>query len=178
MIGIPIFIGFIMLIALLLTVGVRRGGRWYTNVGATVLTLSFCFVVWGSLNSYRGWPIRTGLPTNAIFVGGIVDEPSSVNSDPGHIDLWLVPVGNQHQLLGYTPSQGEPRAYREPFSVPLEDAVQHAQSLQHGGQPVAFSAQPAHGRSGGRGKVGRKISQRLFRAYRLPLSSQSLKGGR
>lgn len=166
-----------MLIALLLLIGVRRGGRWYTNVIATVLTLSFCFVIWSSLNSYRGWPIKTSVPNNAIFIAGIIDEPSSVDNDPGHIDLWLIPVGSSQQLFGYKSSRGEPRSYREPFSVPLEMSVLHAQELQSTGtgQPVAFSRRKTkkHGSAAG----GQTVPRWSYRSYRLPPVATNLKGG-
>lgn len=176
--GAPVFISAVILVTFLLMLLVKRGGHWLLNVAVIATTFTFCFFVWNALNSYSGWPVRASVPQNSIFIGAVIDEPSQVEGDPGHIDLWLVPATSSTKLLGYKPAQGEPRAYRLPYSVPLEKAVLNAQRLQRGshGQPVALSVSKRiwkhnHGKA-----LGTKIPKKEYRAYRLPPFGQQLKG--
>lgn len=178
MTGAPIFISLSILDALLIWAIIRTRGEWFIKIVVMVLVLSFNFVTWNSLGTYRGWPTRDALPKSSIFLAGEIDEPSPINNDPGHIDLWLVPTSSKRLLFGYNPTKNEPRAYREPFSQQLEQAVLQAQAIQkktHGQGTVGLKmTKPPkrHGRSSANARLKLKPV-----AYLLPPANSQVKRG-
>lgn len=172
--GIENFVSLTILDLVLLWLLVRTSGNWAIRAAAIIAVLVFNVLAWSSLQSFRGWPIRAPIPSNSIFLSANVDEPSEVANDPGHIDIWLIPI-HHRVLLGYRPGTDEPRAYREPYSEPLERAIHRAQQLQQSGHgsPVGFkrSKVRAHGRSGSSGH--RSFA---FHPYILPPTHPLKKG--
>lgn len=164
-----IFVGFVLLDALLLWAVIYGRGRWALKLAAILVVLAFNFTTWHALDSYRGWPTPVNEPpADAVYVDSIVNEPDNATGDPGSIYLWLVPIRHGHTPLGYSPADAEPRAYRLPYSEPLYRAVVAAQRIRKGGGQAGLrrAQRPAHAarRSTGSGDPLRS----RFQAYKLP----------
>jgi hypothetical protein len=169
----PIFLGLLMLDALLLWTTIGSRGRWWLKIVVMLVVLTFNFAVWNALDTYRGWPTTEPLPARAVFIASAIEEPSEVDHNPGVIYVWLVPLHHNQPFLGYRASGAEPRAYREPYSQELHQAIQQAQNMQrHGtGQPVMLTSRRGPGTRGANHRGP-------YRAYVLPSVSTPKSGGR
>lgn len=175
-----IYIGFVLLDALLLWTLIATRGRWALKVATIIIVLGFNFAVWNSLDSFRGWPTTATPPANAVFVQGVVNEPNPQTNDPGSIYLWLIPLSSHNGTLGYQSSGNEPRAYRLPYSEALYKQVLQAQQLLrrgHGRPVIVHGHGQAHGRGGRRGPHGNGPPSYGMHSYILPPSKPPRKQG-
>ena len=88
MIAIPV--AFCLLAALLLWLVVWARGPWWAKLPLLVGVPAFSFVIWRSLDSYRGWPADRPAPARALLVSSEVREPD--RQTRGVIYLWLLPA--------------------------------------------------------------------------------------
>jgi hypothetical protein len=177
---------YIVLAGLLLWFVVAAKGKWFLKLVAILGTLAFSFFAYNALNSRDGWPAPISLPQRALFISGEVIQPTG--TDPGKIYLWLVPPHPHVGLFGYSPSNLEPRAYRIPYSLQTQAAVEHAQQLTAEGQQVELRLRVAHHPvrnrsghgppnsqhrrgSGGRGSTSKSQAQQNIGVYVLPKSA-------
>lgn len=116
-----IFLSFLIVSALVLWLVTAARGPWAVKLALIVFVPLFCFAIWHSLESYKGYPIDEGLPAKSIIISTIVVEPD--HDQDGKIYLWLVPVSRENSLLGYRPGENEPRAYVLPYSRPLHEDI-------------------------------------------------------
>lgn len=172
-----IFIGFVLLFTVLLWGLIYARGPWWSKLAVTVVTLSFTFLVWGALGSYRGWPAPLSLPSNAVFISCEVNEPDAVSNDPGAIYLWLIPAKRQQDLVGYHSSRYEPRAYKEHYSEELASACDQASKMSKTsptgvGLHTVRSSAKIHGVTRGQSSAGE------YHPYLLPPPAIPRKGAR
>lgn len=150
---------FVMLFGLACWGVIHARGKWPLKLLAIIAVPVIALAVSHSLNSYKGFPIKAGLPANSEYVGCLVEEPDSKTHFAGRIYLWLIPFARAGGPLDYKPSTNEPRAYSEPYARDLHQACQDADraQAQYGHGAVGFK----HGGGGvnGRGK---------FHHYLLP----------
>ncbi len=171
MTGAPIFVGFAALAALLCWLLIYARGHWAVKAATTVAVLAFSFAVWHAIGTYGGWPTAAAPPKDAVFISAIVIEPNVSQGEPGAIYLWLVPNIAQSSVLGYDSRASEPRAYRLPYSEPLNATVQQAKGMQHGGmRAVGLAQSKSHG-NGAKGSAGGR-----YHPYILPPPTPPRKG--
>ncbi len=143
-------VAFILLAALLCWMLIGAKGKWWLKLLTILIVPSFGLAVWASISSYKGWPTTDEPPEKALLVWGVVHEPDPRTGNPGVIYLWLTPIredsGGTLNPLGYESRNGEPRAYRLPYSRQLHDALTGAQAAAKEGRPMMF----------GKGKRGRR----------------------
>lgn len=163
----PIYVGFVLLAGLLLWFVIGSRGKWYLKLPTIVFTLLFMFVVWYSLSSFSGWPTSQAPPKASYYLNGYVVEPDPVTNSKGAIYVWLVPSKTDHGVLDYKPSQGEPRAYKLPYSRQLHKEIQEAnQAIAHG-QQVAFGRGKQQ-QGGGQAHLGPRRILGQYHPYILP----------
>lgn len=172
-----IYIGLVLLDALLLWALVYGRGHWAPKVAAIVVVLGFNFGVWHALDSFKGWPTTDTPPARAQFIEAVVHEPDTQTGDPGAIYLWLVPLTNPGTPLGYQQSNGEPRAYRLPYSEQLYKQVIQAQAAKKRGHGQPVIARRVTRRGHGHGSSTNFNSPRFqMHSYVLPPPHPPRKG--
>lgn len=172
----PIAMAYVVLAALVCWFVVSLKGNWLAKALLVGLALSTVFVVWRAMPSYQGWPTKSTPPDRSVMLWAVAREPSPDGTDPGEIDLWLVPFeGDPSKVpLSYDSYPGEPRAYRLPYSQEAHKGVEAARELIRQGRPVIFERQKPGEEGGdatmdGQGQYGRS-GQPMdgFRMYELP----------
>lgn len=134
-----IAVAFALLVALLLWLIVGARGYWPVKLALIVALPIFALFVWRALDSYKGYPAAFEPPNDSVLLASVVREPS--DGEKGAVWLWLVPLGEDVPLLGYKPGEGEPRAYRLPYSRPLHEQVDKGTAIRRrGGTPLLSRA--------------------------------------
>ena len=155
-----IAISFLLISALMLWLLIGAKGPWKIKLVASVIVPFFMFAVWHALGSYEGWPVRTSLPHKSVLIADEVIEPDVLTHQPGVIYVWLIPINGSTQILGYHPTEGEPRAYRLPYSRQLQNALN-----QVSGRKGLKILQVKRGKSTGHGSIN---DTGPYHAYVLP----------
>lgn len=173
-----IYIGLALLDALLLWAVIYARGKWALKLAAMLVVLGFNFGVWNALSSFKGWPTTATPPARAQFIEGVVHEPDTQTGDPGAIYLWLVPLTNPGSPLAYQQSNGEPRAYRLPYSEQLYKQVLAADAAKKRGHGQPVIVQRAGARRGhGHGRPTNLNTPRFqMHSYVLPPPHPPRKG--
>ena len=107
-----LYIGFVILSALLLWAVIYARGPWPLKLVLIVTVPLYGVVVWHSIEQWKGYPVHVYPPARSSFTAAIVQEPE-------RIYLWVTPPG----------SSG-PRAYVVPYSRQLHQVVQRAGDIQ------------------------------------------------
>ena len=123
-------LGFIVMAAIVCWYVIKAKAPWQAKLVLVVSLPTFGLVVWKALPSYQGWPTSQTLPEKAAMMGGAIHEPRPGSNDTGAIYLWLVPlkdkVVNGETILSYDRPNGEPRAYRLPYSRRMHERMAKA----------------------------------------------------
>ncbi|KPJ85275.1 hypothetical protein AMJ57_03675 [Parcubacteria bacterium SG8_24] len=133
---------FVLLAALLCWFVVTAKGRWWVKLTLVILVPSFCFVIWGALSSYLGWPTDERPVGKTLLLWVSVQEPQPQGAEPGAIFLWLVPLeeeeGEESGPLSYARLGGEPRAHRLPYDRQSHEMLSRAADSLRQGRPVVL----------------------------------------
>lgn len=113
-----LFVSFAILAGLLLWAVTLSRGPWALKLALIVTVPLYGFIVWHSIDQWRGYPVPARPPQGSALVASAVDEPRA-------IFLWVV-----------TPGSSEPRAYRIPYSRAAHQAVAAASSARGKGVHV------------------------------------------
>lgn len=156
--GIPIGFFLIGLVLLWFMIGTR--GWWWVKTLFIGVVLLFGIMVWGSINTYLGWPSRAELPPKFLVHWATVNEPK--DGDDGGIFLWLLPLekapetpiitGFNIDSLNYQSTMTEPRAYRIAYSKERHKQVQQMVQQLKKGQPFIGGTKAGTGKGKGKGK--------------------------
>ena len=155
-------IAFLLLAGVLLWIVIGSRGAWWLKLPVIVGTCAFTFAVWDALGSFDGWATAHEPPARALFVSAVVDEPDAIY-------MWLI-ASTEPGMLGYRPRDGEPRAFRLPYTRQLHEQTERASRLTTKGRHVELHKVPGRG-------TGRSASH-VIRLYRpspqeLPRKSQT-----
>lgn len=162
------FVGLTLLDALLLWAIVRTRGWWVPKAAAIVIVLGFNFLVWSAGGSFSGWATSDPMPVSSTLTSCYVEEPDGDN--PGAIFLWVVPdKTSTSNPLAYQASEGEPRAFRFPYTRDLHEQCATAQKQMAGGEGVGVIRSR-------RKQNGREVPKNRIRFYRLPPVQPPVKG--
>lgn len=142
-------IAFALLSALALAGLVANRVPWQAKLVVIALVPAYGFLLWHAFSSQAGWPVATHLPKQALLVSSVVQEPTAIY-------VWLIPEPPARLPFDYRPSDGEPRAYRIPYSRRQAAALQAAAAAQKRGARIGVSL--VHG-------DGSHIPRTFFRPY-------------
>lgn len=115
-----LYLGFVLLSALLLWAVIYARGPWAIKLVLIVSVPAYAVVVLHSIEQWKGYPAAVSPPQGAALVAQLVDEPRSIY-------LWLIPPGAER-----------PRAYRIPYTRETHEQAAKAQSLLQTGHRVGF----------------------------------------
>lgn len=125
--AIPLAFIVLMAINLWITIGIK--GFWWLKVSLITIALALSLFVWGSLESYIGWPSKQELPEEYQVLWLAIEEPTITKE--GQVFLWARPVRSEMDLIPYDlfiykPEISEPRAYCLTYSRNLHEQSQKA----------------------------------------------------
>jgi len=150
--GLPI--SFLIISAILLWFTIELKGKFLLKVFMVALAGLWTVVLLVALNSYQGWPTTEPMPDKFLVHWVKIDEPSKRTKEPGAIYLWVTSKSpeSDHFLsfLGYQAGEGEPRAYKVPYSKGKHKQLQKVMKMLKKGKPV----QGKRNKGKGKGKKG------------------------
>ncbi len=118
------------LLGTLVLLGVARSRwPWVLKAGAIVLTSAFYVLVFFRTQGLLGWSATAALPARFEVLWVRTVEPDPTSNDPGAVHLWLEALDE-----GNRPN-GEPRAYRLPYTRRLAQKVEAARTEIQAGHP-------------------------------------------
>lgn len=156
---------FAVLAAILLWFILGSKGKWWAKVPLIIIVPYLGFLTHQIPDTYKGWPTVSNPPVTSTFIGGIVEEPDAVTDSEGAIYLWLIPVRGttSDHGLGYESKNGEPRAYRVPYTRQLHKQVEQAKAEAKRGNAVGVKIIRTSPK-----RQGQKVPKFLIRFYNLP----------
>lgn len=146
-------LAFILLAAVLCLLLIGSRWKWWQKLALIVIVPSFGLIVWGAIESYKGWPSAADPPSRSLVHWVLIHEADPEHGDPGAIYVWLSPLdehGSRINPLEYDSPGDEPRAYRLPYSRALHKGMQRAQRMIQEGRPVVLDLRQK-GKGGGNG---------------------------
>lgn len=149
-------LAFIMLSVLLLWCLIGSKGKWWVKMILIFAVPNFALVVWKTLDTYLGWPTPEELPDEFAVVWVEIREPNPKIGDEGAIYIWVRPhkleSGKENDILGYSYSPNEPRAYKLPYFRGLHEQMEKARRTIIKGRPVFGKRKGSESGSPGDGK--------------------------
>ena len=149
--------------------------HWFFKALATVATVALIPLTFNGVGELRGLPTDGPIPFSFRMLWAQVVEPAPLQSEKGHVFLWLQTLDAENYPVG------QPRAYQLPYSDDLKIKVGDAMSKIAQGEEIqgtidakkalpeetaealaqelesaAFNGNPA---GGGAGTVGERIFQ-------------------
>lgn len=187
-------LAFILLAVLLCWHLIASRGRWGVKLFLIATVPSFGLAVWASIASYRGYPTTEDPPEKAQLLWAEVREGNQRSQNPGRIFLWLVPLVDapgRPLPFDYAHEDGEPRAYRVPYTRQMHELVEQTRSALADGRPVILTrkkgeagqegdarggnggvpgenAEGGDENAGGQGQSGYGQSRQEYQLYELP----------
>jgi hypothetical protein len=132
---IAISAAYVVMGALLLSVGLISPVRWCVKAAAIVLTSVFFVESFFAAKSLLGWPGTGRLPARFQLLWTRVVEPDPKLHDAGSIFMWVEEVDENNVPTG------TPRSYRLGYSKPLEEKVLKARDEIMSGNPQEGTAE-------------------------------------
>lgn len=142
-------LAFIVLMALNLWITIGIKGFWWIKTFLIAASLTLAIFVWGSLESYLGWPSRSELPEEYQVLWLSIQEPT-VDKE-GSIFLWARPVESEmdlvpYDLFIYKPKVTEPRSFQLDYTRKLHEQGQKTiESLKQGKIIIGKKSKSASG---------------------------------
>lgn len=122
-------IAYVLLAALLLVVVLRIRAPWPVKVAMVVVTSVFYCVTFFRIEGLTGWSVAAPLPPQFQLLWARVVDPNPSDRDPGAVHLWV------EELDAANIPNGQPRAYRLPYSSALAAKVEAARAEIMKGHP-------------------------------------------
>jgi hypothetical protein len=94
--------------------------HWVLKALATVATVALMPLTFNSIGELRGLPSDGPIPISFRMLWAQVTEPNPLQSEKGHVFLWLQTLDAENFPLG------QPRAYQLPYSDDLKVKVDEA----------------------------------------------------
>lgn len=126
---------YIVVAVLLLSLNVAPRWSWWVKATSIVVTSAFFIVSYYSIIDIMGWPVKDDMPERFQLHWARIVEPDKLLNTPGAIFLWVEELDDQNI------PQGVPRAFRLPYTVPLDNGVNDALDMISNGQDVGGTAQ-------------------------------------
>jgi hypothetical protein len=125
---------YIVVAVLLLSLNIAPRWSWWIKATSIIVTSAFFIVSYYSIIDIMGWPVKDDMPSRFQLHWARVVEPDKLLNTPGAIFLWVEELDNQNIPLGV------PRAFRLPYTVPLDNGVNDAMEMIANGQDVGGTA--------------------------------------
>jgi hypothetical protein len=122
-------IAYVLLAALLLVVVLRVRAPWPAKVAAVLVTSIFYCVTFFRIEGLPGWSAAAPLPPQFQLLWARVVDPNPLDRDPGAVHVWI------EELDAANIPNGQPRAYRLPYSPTLAAKVEAARDEIMKGHP-------------------------------------------
>ncbi len=126
---------YVIVAVLLLSLNVAPRWSWWVKATSIVVTSAFFIVSYYSIIDIMGWPVKDDMPERFQLHWARIIEPDKLLNTPGAIFLWVEELDDQNI------PQGVPRAFRLPYTVPLDNGVNDALDMISNGQDVGGTAQ-------------------------------------
>jgi hypothetical protein len=126
---------YIIVAVLLLSLNVAPRWSWWVKATSIVVTSAFFIVTYYSIIDIMGWPVKDDMPERFQLHWARIIEPDKLLNTPGAIFLWVEELDDQNIPYGI------PRAFRLPYTVPLDNGVNDALDMISNGQDVGGTAQ-------------------------------------
>jgi hypothetical protein len=127
-------IAYTLLAALLLVIALRARLPWPLKIAIAVLTGAFYCVAFFRTEGLPGWSATAPLPAQFQLLWARVVEPNPLDQDPGAVHVWV------EELDAANIPNGQPRAYRLPYSPALARKVEAAREQILKGHPTGGRA--------------------------------------
>ena len=126
---------YVIVAVLLLSLNVAPRWSWWVKATAIVVTSAFFIVSYYSIIGIMGWPVKDTMPERFQLHWAKIVEPDKLLNTPGAIFLWV------EELDMLNIPTGVPRAFRLPYTVPLDDGVNEALEMIASGKEVGGTAE-------------------------------------
>ena len=122
-------IAYVFLAALLLVIVLRVRAPWPVKVVTVIVTSIFYCVAFFHIEGLSGWSAAAPLPHQFQLLWARIVDPNPLDRDPGAIHVWI------EELDAANIPNGQPRAYRLPYSSALAAKVEAARDEIMKGRP-------------------------------------------
>lgn len=126
---------YVIIAVLLLSFNIGPRWAWWVKGTGIVVTSAFFVVSYYSIIGMMGWPVEARLPERFQLLWARINEPDKLLNTPGAIYLWAEELDEMN-----IPS-GIPRAYKLPYTEPLDTGVTDAMDMIAMGQEVGGNSQ-------------------------------------
>jgi hypothetical protein len=126
---------YVVVAVLLLSFNIAPRWSWWVKATGIIVTSAFFVVSYYSIIDMMGWPVEAQLPERFQLHWARVSEPDRLLNTPGAIYVWVEEMDEQNIPLG------TPRAYKLPYSEPLDNGVNDAMDMISMGQEVGGTSQ-------------------------------------
>jgi hypothetical protein len=125
---------YIILAVLLLSLNIAPRWAWWVKGTAIIVTSAFFVISYYSMIDLMGWPVKARMPEKFQLLWAKVNEPDKLLNTPGAIYMWVEALDKDNIPTGL------PRAYRLPYTQPLETGIENALDMIAAGQEVGGTA--------------------------------------
>ena len=122
-------IAFAVLAALLLVIALRARMPWPFKLALVLVTSAYYCVAFFRIEGLSGWSAAAPMPPRFQLLWARIVEPSPLDRDLGAVHIWL------EELDAANLPNGQPRAYRLPYSSALAAKVAAARAEIIQGRP-------------------------------------------
>jgi hypothetical protein len=144
---------YVILAVLLLSLNIAPRWAWWVKATAIIITSAFFVISYYSMIDLMGWPVKDRLPAKFQLLWAKVNEPDKLLNQPGAIFMWVEALDKNNV------PNGIPRAYRLPYTQPLETGIQNALDMITNGQEVGGTAQMYDEEEQRRGRDDQQLAQ-------------------
>lgn len=144
---------YVIVAVLLLSLNVAPRWAWWVKATAIVITSAFFVISYYSMIDLMGWPVKARLPPKFQMLWAKVNEPDKLLNSPGAIYMWVEALDANNIPTGL------PRAYRLPYTQPLETGIENALDMIAAGQEVGGTANMMDEEEQRRGRDEQQMAQ-------------------
>jgi len=144
---------YVIIAVLLLSLNIAPRWAWWVKATAIIVTSAFFVITYYSMIDLMGWPVKDRLPEKFQLLWAKVNEPDKLLNNPGAIYMWVEALDKDNVPTGL------PRAYRLPYTQPLETGIQNALDMITAGQEVGGTAEQYDQEEQDRGTEAQQLAQ-------------------
>ncbi len=144
---------YVIVAVLLLSLNVAPRWAWWVKATAIIITSAFFVISYYSMIDLMGWPVKARLPGKFQMLWAKVNEPDKLLNSPGAIYMWVEALDANNIPTGL------PRAYRLPYTQPLETGIENALDMIAAGQEVGGTADMMDEQEQRRGQDEQQMAQ-------------------
>ena len=128
---------YIVVALLLLSFNIGPRWAWWVKATGIIVTTAFFVVSYYAIIDLMGWPVKARMPAHFQLLWAKVNEPDKLINTPGSVFLWVEELDSNNIPMG------TPRAFRLPYTVPLDEGVNEALGRISDGEQISGEARDA-----------------------------------